>query len=266
MNPSPEQKENAEMKPLPELGDIYWEGKKMGDMSKEDLIAIIFDLCCENEASRANSAPVVAESAIQEAGKAPNHEWKECVESIEAKLMDAEERADLNFCSADKWHKECLQAQAENAVKDEALKKSLAELNDAILDTQGLVAEGILSGNIVKENFYKGHLSALNFAQALMEETATPATTSRAMIEEMERLRKTQENLWLVWSHEHGAWWGANNCGYYTCIESAGRYSLGQALQCASSRSKTGEAPPEVIVPSPELIAALNPQKEGDES
>lgn len=43
---------------------------------------------------------------------APNQEWKDYVESIEHKLMEAEERADLNFCSAEKWHKEFMELQS----------------------------------------------------------------------------------------------------------------------------------------------------------
>ena len=67
---------------------------------------------------------------------------------------------------------------------------------------------------------------------------------------------------WLVWSNEHEAWWGPNNCGYYADVDGAGRYTLAEALECANLRShpdvwKDGVNPPELVHPSPELIAAL---------
>lgn len=67
---------------------------------------------------------------------------------------------------------------------------------------------------------------------------------------------------WLVWSNEHQAWWRPGLLGYTTEIIAAGRYSLEEALECASSRSHTG-VPPEVVVPSPELIAELSGREEG---
>lgn len=54
--------------------------------------------------------------------QAPNQEWKDYTESIEHKLMEAEERADLNFCSAEKWHKEFLELQSALTRADERVK------------------------------------------------------------------------------------------------------------------------------------------------
>jgi hypothetical protein len=72
-----------------------------------------------------------------------------------------------------------------------------------------------------------------------------------------ELVRAVESPLWLVWSNEHAAWWGANNRGYYLDIGSAGRYSLKAAQANCQSRSfdpKSNTNPPEMIQPSPELL------------
>jgi hypothetical protein len=38
------------------------------------------------------------------------------------------------------------------------------------------------------------------------------------------------EELYLVWSHENGAWWGPDGCGYVCGLSEAGRYSHAEAL------------------------------------
>lgn len=35
---------------------------------------------------------------------------------------------------------------------------------------------------------------------------------------------------YLIWSHEHGAWWGPEECGYVRSLSQAGRYTQAQAL------------------------------------
>jgi hypothetical protein len=41
---------------------------------------------------------------------------------------------------------------------------------------------------------------------------------------------------YLIWSHEHGAWWGPGRCGYVRSLAAAGRYSHAEALDiCARS-------------------------------
>lgn len=45
------------------------------------------------------------------------------------------------------------------------------------------------------------------------------------------------EKTYLVWSHEHGAWWRPERRGYTTDLDAAGRYSRGEAIKiCALSR------------------------------
>lgn len=69
---------------------------------------------------------------------------------------------------------------------------------------------------------------------------------------------------WLIWSHEHSAWWKPAGRGYCTSVSEAGRYSFDEALKiCAEANHrgwpKTDGAennPQEVIVPSPEWIRA----------
>ena len=42
---------------------------------------------------------------------------------------------------------------------------------------------------------------------------------------------------YLIWSHEHSAWWGPNSRGYTTRTDHAGRYTRSEALTiCASAR------------------------------
>lgn len=63
---------------------------------------------------------------------------------------------------------------------------------------------------------------------------------------------------WLVWSNYHSAWWGPSNRGYYADIESAGRYTLEDAIKASNTRSRrVGEPPQELVVPSPELIQRI---------
>jgi hypothetical protein len=41
---------------------------------------------------------------------------------------------------------------------------------------------------------------------------------------------------YLIWSHEHQAWWGSERCGYVASIGAAGRYSEAEALDiCTNS-------------------------------
>lgn len=66
---------------------------------------------------------------------------------------------------------------------------------------------------------------------------------------------------WLVWSNEHGAWWGPSRCDYVSGIEAAGRYSLEEAMEISRLRSLTKKSidsgnPSEMIQPSPEWLAA----------
>lgn len=35
---------------------------------------------------------------------------------------------------------------------------------------------------------------------------------------------------YLIWSNEHGAWWGPGRCGYVRRLAEAGRYSRDEAL------------------------------------
>lgn len=60
------------------------------------------------------------------------------------------------------------------------------------------------------------------------------------------------EPEYLVWSNEHGAWWGPNSCGYSTSIERAGRYPRSEALKIAKgARNGWSEygLPDEIAVP-----------------
>lgn len=72
--------------------------------------------------------------------------------------------------------------------------------------------------------------------------------------------------LWLIWSHEHSAWWKPNEMGYTTVIADAGRYHFDKALRICDqaynpfkpwTQNVSDYAPHEVLVPSPELVVAI---------
>jgi hypothetical protein len=44
-----------------------------------------------------------------------------------------------------------------------------------------------------------------------------------------------QPDVYLIWSNEHGLWWGRGSCGYVQSFADAGRYSRVEALKiCAN--------------------------------
>jgi hypothetical protein len=60
-------------------------------------------------------------------------------------------------------------------------------------------------------------------------------------------------DLWLIWSNEHRAWWGANRWGLHTTeIEEAGRYSREDAAAIVAQATIVPRDPPnEVAVLAP---------------
>ncbi len=65
-------------------------------------------------------------------------------------------------------------------------------------------------------------------------------------------------DTYLVWSHEHGMWWGANRRGYSLSVKDAGRYSRDEAIRiCATARDGIGDLdtpPPEIPVRVEDLL------------
>jgi hypothetical protein len=55
---------------------------------------------------------------------------------------------------------------------------------------------------------------------------------------------------YLIWSFEHNAWWGLDECGYIENIAKAGRYSLAAAERICLAANTGGID--EAIVPLPE--------------
>ena len=60
-------------------------------------------------------------------------------------------------------------------------------------------------------------------------------------------------DTYLVWSNEHSAWWGANQRGYTTHIDSAGRYPRAVAMEICKGANigfmqDSGENPNEIPV------------------
>lgn len=65
------------------------------------------------------------------------------------------------------------------------------------------------------------------------------------------------EKAWLVWNTTDCLWWKADRAGYTRIIGEAGRYTLPEAIACATSRSQDLAYPTEVVMPSPELSKTL---------
>ncbi len=49
---------------------------------------------------------------------------------------------------------------------------------------------------------------------------------------------------YLVWSHEHSAWWRPNSLGYTTFMDKAGRYSREEAIEICRGRGQDPKKPP----------------------
>lgn len=58
------------------------------------------------------------------------------------------------------------------------------------------------------------------------------------------------DNLWLIWSIEHNAWWGKNETGYVQKKEDAGEYSYDLACEIVSRANRwTENKPSEAMIP-----------------
>lgn len=56
-------------------------------------------------------------------------------------------------------------------------------------------------------------------------------------------------DAYMVWSHEHGAWWRARRCGYTKDVQQAGTYTRAEALDiCVSAFHNPLEPFPEIMV------------------
>lgn len=110
--------------------------------------------------------------------------------------------------------------------------------------------DGTTAGRVYKDNFGIERHSNIITAEECR-------ANARLIAAAPELLASQTAATWLVWSHYHGAWWGANSSGYYTDIDSAGRYTLEDAIANCKKRSP-GEhgIPMEFPVPSPEWLAA----------
>jgi hypothetical protein len=78
------------------------------------------------------------------------------------------------------------------------------------------------------------------------------------------------EELWLIWSNEHRAWWRANSCGYTQLAVDAGRYTMDEAVKiCRAADYRSGSlmygtgGPPETMVPV-SFLGSLDRMQEYD--
>lgn len=67
-------------------------------------------------------------------------------------------------------------------------------------------------------------------------------------------------DVYLVWSHEHGAWWRPNGRGYTTDINRAGRYTREEAIAHSKSRDQhAGQPLPELPVREADVRECVAP-------
>jgi len=62
---------------------------------------------------------------------------------------------------------------------------------------------------------------------------------------------------WLIWSHEHQAYWRANCCGYTTDKKEAGAYTFDEAVKIVFDANKhlpINSFPNEAMLPVVETI------------
>ena len=74
-------------------------------------------------------------------------------------------------------------------------------------------------------------------------------------------------NLWVVWSEEHGAWWGPNELGYVKKLAKAGRYSEREAREIerrANQYLPAGVSFHEVAMPDPVLRRRFDEERARD--
>lgn len=69
--------------------------------------------------------------------------------------------------------------------------------------------------------------------------------------------QKVVVDKWLIWSHEHSAWWKHEGRGYTVDVADAGRFTLqGARAICTNANIylRPGGPPNEVMTPAPEEI------------
>ena len=57
------------------------------------------------------------------------------------------------------------------------------------------------------------------------------------------------DNEWLIWSEEHGAWWGPNQIGYTFKVAEAGRYPYDDAYRIVAAANRHTKSFKEAMVP-----------------
>ena len=60
---------------------------------------------------------------------------------------------------------------------------------------------------------------------------------------------------YVIWSFEHGGWWGPGRIGYTPYLTRAGRYSQAEADQIVADANRYSLTPNEVAVPDPEAAS-----------
>jgi len=89
-------------------------------------------------------------------------------------------------------------------------------------------------------------------------DTAAPETTATVF----NFGRPANQGTWLIYSHEHDAWWKPGGWGYTGRQDEAGRYTEEKAREICERAAygwRDGQLPPEVMVPvdSSDMLSAI---------
>ena len=80
-------------------------------------------------------------------------------------------------------------------------------------------------------------------------QVAHEAMIERQEKEEAELIDTVTSARWLIWSMEHQAFWGPNECGYVREWDKAGRYPFLKALAIVENANyRTGKNPHEAMI------------------
>lgn len=116
-------------------------------------------------------------------------------------------------------------------------------------NSEGNIKQLLLDAGI---NCWAAELLIESYASEKREELPPPITfILRGIQVSLKVYRPGEEQQWLIWSNEHGGWWGPNEIGYVRLRSEAGRYSFERATQIVSGANIAigdGKPPKEAMV------------------
>lgn len=146
----------------------------------------------------------------------------------------------INVSIAEKARR--LEVEAILSQREPLISSDATKTTESVLQPQG---ESYPAADIGEENFHCNPDSA--FAETPQAQGQAPATDER----------QPEACLWLIWSNEHHAWWGANERGYVKTKGNAGQYAFDKAVSICRSDNRGLELPNETMLP---VLVQRDPQ------